>query len=391
MSLLRRMLVNSPTKIQNKNSSTRRRRRSDHEEDRMDPSFLFRVRVQCIRYWKFVLMLCIFSVLVLVGVCLSWRQQDRIDDSGNHMLVQEDRDKMSRFIMNVLRENENALVELNDETISWLVNKDFYFHNKWKACDAIISIVPEESLHEHDAETECNLDSLRIHLRQRYILAHLYFSTHGDSWTNCNKNATSQCGNHHRFLSNNPECNWYGIRCSRGNGENKLIWIDLSSNNLKGEVPWESIIQIGDLGKSLELIWLQDNQLHGNLDGSWHVMRNMKTLNLSNNSFSSTIPSKLFKMEKLASLRLNDNMFSGKIPEAIGDLRRLSWLMLHNNNFEGTLPATLSKLALLEAISVFGNKEEFLEIPSSICELELINHVWSGCHSSCHCCSYCQP
>jgi hypothetical protein len=59
-------------------------------------------------------------------------------------------------------------------------------------------------------------------LIQRYVLAVMYYSTGGENWMKCSASsiASDNCGgeepfvNRTRFLSNDNECSWAGIRCS---------------------------------------------------------------------------------------------------------------------------------------------------------------------------------
>ena len=51
---------------------------------------------------------------------------------------------------------------------------------------------------------------------QRYVMAVLYFSTEGDSWTNCSATQTSDCvSDSTRFLNSQNVCFWFGVTCRR--------------------------------------------------------------------------------------------------------------------------------------------------------------------------------
>lgn len=49
-------------------------------------------------------------------------------------------------------------------------------------------------------------------LLQRYILALLYFTTGGDGWTKCSRDASMPCSRN-SFLSDSHECEWGGVTC----------------------------------------------------------------------------------------------------------------------------------------------------------------------------------
>jgi hypothetical protein len=87
-----------------------------------------------------------------------------------------------------------------------------------------------------------NLDSYSDETRiQRYVLATLYYSTNGDSWTN-----------NTGWLSDSDECGWYngaagGELCSSQGRVVELL--DLSKNNLTGSIPAEVGLLSSSLGE----------------------------------------------------------------------------------------------------------------------------------------------
>ncbi|PHT41314.1 hypothetical protein CQW23_20168 [Capsicum baccatum] len=87
--------------------------------------------------------------------------------------------------------------------------------------------------------------------------------------------------------------------------------IDLSSNNLHGEIPKE-ITNLSALG----------------------------TLNLSWNQLSGRIPEDIGSMQKLETLDLSSNHLSGSIPLSMTSITSLSYLNLSHNNLHGPIPST---------------------------------------------------
>ncbi|CAO2193304.1 unnamed protein product [Urochloa humidicola] len=92
--------------------------------------------------------------------------------------------------------------------------------------------------------------------------------------------------------------------------DTKMTSIDLSSNNLSGEIPKE--------------ITALDALLN---------------LNLSWNHFSGVVPNKIGQMQSLESLDLKRNKLSGEIPSTLSNLSFLSILNLSYNNLTGTVPS----------------------------------------------------
>jgi Leucine-rich repeat (LRR) protein len=90
----------------------------------------------------------------------------------------------------------------------------------------------------------------------------------------------------------------------------KMMSIDLSLNNLSGEIPEEIII----------------------LDA-------LVNLNLSHNHFSRNVPYNIGAMRSLESLDLSRNDLSGEIPTSLSNLAFLSYLDLSYNNLTGKIPS----------------------------------------------------
>ena len=86
--------------------------------------------------------------------------------------------------------------------------------------------------------------------------------------------------------------------------------IDLSSNDLTGEIPEEIVV----------------------LDA-------LVNLNLSRNHLTGVIPKKIGEMRSLQSLDLSRNMLSGEIPATLSNLTFLSYLDLSYNNLTGRIPS----------------------------------------------------
>lgn len=102
-------------------------------------------------------------------------------------------------------------------------------------------------------------------------------------------------------------------------------YIQLSSNNLSGEIPHE----IGN-------------------------MQNFSMLQFGTNAFSGKLPFEIGSMPLIV-LNVTDNKFSGEIPSEIGNIKCLQNLDLSYNNFSGTFPASLDKLNDLSKFNISYN------------------------------------
>ncbi|PQM40281.1 LRR receptor-like serine/threonine-protein kinase GSO1 [Prunus yedoensis var. nudiflora] len=103
--------------------------------------------------------------------------------------------------------------------------------------------------------------------------------------------------------------------------------IDLSSNNLEGEIPEEITSLIA-----------------------------LSILNLSRNQLSGSIPSKIGNLRWLETLDLSNNRLFGQIPQSFSSLTSLSHLNLSYNNLSGRIPSG-NQLQTLDDSSIYeGNK-----------------------------------
>jgi Leucine-rich repeat (LRR) protein len=102
---------------------------------------------------------------------------------------------------------------------------------------------------------------------------------------------------------------WKGVERWFKRPELSLLIIDLSCNNLTGEIPKEI----------------------GNLIG-------LVSLNLSRNNLSGEIPSEIGNLVSLDCLDLSRNHFSGKIPPTITQIDSLGKIDLSNNFLSGRIP-----------------------------------------------------
>jgi hypothetical protein len=164
---------------------------------------------------------------------------------------------------------------------------------------------------------------------EKAALLVLYDEMGGKSWFNSDKwdEANEPC-----------QDNWYGITCDT-NGFH-VTEINLSENNLEGEIP----VEIGSFPE-LTSLNLRKNNLSGKVPGEIRKLaKNLQVLNLSNNNLTDYIDFVLY-LTNLRELYLFNNNFSGRIDSSIANLTHLWSLSLSNNSIGGTIPTQITTMS----------------------------------------------
>ncbi|XP_047147548.1 receptor-like protein EIX1 [Vigna umbellata] len=102
---------------------------------------------------------------------------------------------------------------------------------------------------------------------------------------------------------------WKGVEQVFKIPELQLKIIDISSNNLTGEIPKEIGYLVG-----LVSLNLSRNNLRGEIPCEIGSLRSLESIDLSRNHFSGKIPSSLSEIDDLGKLDLTHNSLSGRIP-----------------------------------------------------------------------------
>lgn len=132
------------------------------------------------------------------------------------------------------------------------------------------------------------------------------------------------------FASDPCSGNWDGVSCSE-EGNVKAIVLDESS--LSGTLDFSSLCK----AKSLEILSLNKNSLHGFIAKDIGACKSLTRLYLSENNFSGDLPTSLGGLGNLKWLHIASNKFTGELPNMIHVPGLISFLA-ENNKFTGEIP-----------------------------------------------------
>ncbi|KAM4085111.1 hypothetical protein ACJW30_10G002100 [Castanea mollissima] len=167
---------------------------------------------------------------------------------------------------------------------------------------------------------------------------------------------------HNKLFGSIPKCLNNFITMARNNNSNDPIYV-LSWSRMSSSRPFESELLVIK-GESLEysttlqlvnIIDLSNNNLSGEIPKEVASLQGLQSLNLSSNILTGMIPENIGDMGSLESIDFSINQLCGQIPQSMSSLTFLSHLNLSNNNLIGRIPSS-TQLQSLSASSFFGNK-----------------------------------
>ncbi|XP_047949634.1 receptor-like protein EIX1 [Salvia hispanica] len=120
--------------------------------------------------------------------------------------------------------------------------------------------------------------------------------------------------------------------------------------------------------QSLRYLDLSNNQLEGEVPNCWENMPNLEILNLANNNFLGEISFSLGGLPYLRTLRMHGNNLCGELPNSLRLSQRLSFIDVEGNKLTGEIPFWIGQLYELFFLNLRGNKLHG-SIPSDICNL----------------------
>ncbi|KAI7980944.1 Receptor-like protein 13 [Camellia lanceoleosa] len=176
-----------------------------------------------------------------------------------------------------------------------------------------------------------------LSLRNNSFVGEFWLSPYYNSYTNWMDVSNNQLIGH--------------IQLNMGEMVPYLIHINLSRNAFEGCIP----SSIGKM-RILEVLDLSSNNLSGEVPKQLvRNCRSLRSLELSNNKFRGRMFSDDFKLTQIEYLRLNDNQFIGPLTNVVFNLSELYLLDISNNNMSGKILGSMNNMISLRTLIMRNN------------------------------------
>ncbi|WVY91736.1 hypothetical protein V8G54_037250 [Vigna mungo] len=146
-----------------------------------------------------------------------------------------------------------------------------------------------------------------------------------------------------------------------------VVVVSLSNNSLSGELsPLLCGHNVSKGKNKLLFLDISLNNVSGGLTNCWKNWKSLVAIHLGSNNLSGKIPSSLGFLSNLTSLHLHENKLRGEIPSSLQNCRSLLVFNVRNNHLSGNIPDWISHsvMALQLRSNYFGGK-----ISPKICQM----------------------
>uniref|UniRef100_A0A1J3FC10 non-specific serine/threonine protein kinase n=2 Tax=Noccaea caerulescens TaxID=107243 RepID=A0A1J3FC10_NOCCA len=161
--------------------------------------------------------------------------------------------------------------------------------------------------------------------------------------------------------NSSPLCSWIGVTC--GHKQERVISLDVGGFKLAGAIS----PSIGNLS-FLRSLNLADNSFGSTIPQEVGMLFRLQYLNMSFNLLQGRVPRSLSNCSRLSTLDLSSNGLEHSVPSELGSLSKLSILYLNSNNLTGKFPASFGNLTSLLKLDFAYNHIEG-EIPEDVARL----------------------
>ncbi|XP_019098899.1 PREDICTED: leucine-rich repeat receptor-like protein kinase PXL1 [Camelina sativa] len=191
-------------------------------------------------------------------------------------------------------------------------------------------------------------------------------------------------------LTASVHCLWTGVHCDSNGYVDKLLLPNMNlSGNVSDQIQSFSSLQVLDLSNntfesslpkslsnltSLKVFDVSANNFFGTFPYGLGMATGLTHFNASSNNFSGFLPEDLGNATKLEVLDVRGGYFEGSLPSSFKNLKNLKFLGLSGNNFGGKLPKVIGELSSLETI-ILGYNGFIGEIPEEFGNLTHLQYL----------------
>ncbi|XP_028772045.1 receptor-like protein kinase [Neltuma alba] len=133
-------------------------------------------------------------------------------------------------------------------------------------------------------------------------------------------------------------------------GDQNLIYMDISRNNISGEIP----SSLGNCTNLTALI-LSTNNITGPIPSELGNLWPLQVLNLAHNNLEGPLPQQLSYCTKMDTFDVGFNFINGSFPSSMRSWKALTVLILRENRFSGVIPSFFSEYVQLLQLQLGGN------------------------------------